>query len=240
MKFSKNGIVVFLALLIFGIVAGLQFKAIQEKMINNTLAEIQTKKFKTVQLIKEEIKISLNSKVKITNLEKENQAIYLFYSTQDKNGVFKKINEKYKRALLYAGMTDVIGSGIVVTLNDANVSLKNRANQNSNWFVIHDKDIIRVINELRKGGAEAISINGERVVSTSAQVCAGTTVMINGKKYITPYEIKAIGNSRMLYDFIVNSTIYQELKDFSLPITIKSDDNIFINKFLLNKQNGGD
>ena len=224
--------------MIFGIIAGLQFKSIQENIEKSNLIQIQSKKNASIVIINQEKAKSENLKNNISTLEKENQSLYSKYSSKQKNGDLKKLNIKYQRSLLLSGMTDVSGNGIIIQMDDSSLPLKDRINSNANWFVIHDKDIIRVINELRKGGAEAISINGERVISTSAQVCAGPTILINGKKYITPFEIKIIGNPQILYDTITNSQIYTELTDYSLPINVKIENNIIINKYVLNKQKG--
>jgi len=237
-KISKNVFLVFLIVLIFGIVAGLQIKTIQERDSDNSLAKVQSKKNEIVQLINDEKKISLKLKGQISSLEKENLNLYTTYSEMDKNGVFALLNNKLKNALLFAGMKQVTGSGISVTIDDSSLPPKDRGDSNSSWFIVHNKDVISIINELRKGGAEAISINGERVISTSAIVCAGPTIMINNKKYITPFEIKSIGNSQVLYDTIMNSKIIRDLKDFSLPITIRILDNVTIDAYVLNKESG--
>ena len=59
--------------------------------------------------------------------------------------------------------------------------------------ILHDVDLIRVVNELKNAGAEAISINNQRIISTSAIECDGNVIKINGEKIGAPFEIKAIG-----------------------------------------------
>jgi uncharacterized protein YlxW (UPF0749 family) len=65
-------------------------------------------------------------------------------------------------------------------------------------YVIHDADILNIVNELRAAGAEAISINDERVTATSNIRCGGPTINIDGKRHAVPFVIKAIGNPRTL------------------------------------------
>ena len=65
-------------------------------------------------------------------------------------------------------------------------------------YIIHDDDLLRVINELRAAGAEAIAINGERIVAMSEIRCAGPTLSVNNNRSAPPYEIKAIGNPNNL------------------------------------------
>jgi len=64
--------------------------------------------------------------------------------------------------------------------------------------LVHDEDLREIINDLKNSGAEAISINDQRIVSTTAIICSGSVVTINGVKLNSPFEIKAIGNKSSL------------------------------------------
>lgn len=116
-------------------------------------------------------------------------------SSTDENhvGMSSKLS-KYNSLL---GNTEVIGKGIIITVTDGD-----GANLNSNWasdYIVHDGDLYEIVNSLKNAGAEAISINGQRIVSKTAITCAGNVVLINGEKVGVPYEIKAIGLPSMLY-----------------------------------------
>lgn len=92
------------------------------------------------------------------------------------------------------GLTDVTGEGVEITLKDnQNVTLETATNDMS-YYVVHDIDILSVVNELKNAGAEAISINGERLINTTSITCAGNVAQINGEKVGAPFIIKAIGN----------------------------------------------
>lgn len=93
-----------------------------------------------------------------------------------------------------AGLNDMKGSGFTVTLNDS--TLNEAPSGNVNDLVIHSQDVQAVVNALWASGAEAISINGERVVATSAILCVGNTLLLNGTVHAPPYEISAIGADR--------------------------------------------
>lgn len=92
------------------------------------------------------------------------------------------------------GMTEIIGSGIVLTLKDSDPNSAKELGMNISKALVHDEDLRQIINELKNSGAEAISVNGQRIVSTTAIICSGTVVTINGVKMNSPFEIKAIGN----------------------------------------------
>ena len=89
------------------------------------------------------------------------------------------------------GVTEVVGSGIILTLKD-NDGLESGIDQNK--ALVHDGDLREIINELKNAGAEAISINGQRIVSVTAINCSGAIVTINGVKVNSPFEIRVIGN----------------------------------------------
>ena len=118
-------------------------------------------------------------------LEKEREN-----STQNNTELEKKEDE-IKKGNKMIGMTEVVGPGVIVTLSDskkdANTSL------NPSDLVVHDADVLSVINELKNAGAEAISINEQRIIPTSGIVCGGNIIEINGEKVGAPFIIKAIG-----------------------------------------------
>ena len=112
------------------------------------------------------------------------------------NTELEEIENKIKEYNMLLGNTDVTGTGIVVTLNDGkadNMTLLEPEN-----LIVHAENVLSVVNELRNAGAEAISINGERVVNTTAIPCDGNVIVVNGNKISTPIEITAIGLTEML------------------------------------------
>jgi uncharacterized protein YlxW (UPF0749 family) len=104
------------------------------------------------------------------------------------------------QAKFLAGLTPVAGPGLVVTLNDSKKGDPNAPAIIQNSFLIHDTDINQVINELRAAGAEALSINDQRIVAMSPVRCAGPTVLVNFVPLTPPYVIRAIGDSKTLMD----------------------------------------
>ena len=92
-----------------------------------------------------------------------------------------------ERMKLLAGTTDVEGEGVEIILDDSNIPKK--AGENPNLYIIHDEDLLRVLNELRAAGAEAISINAQRIIAMSEIRCAGPTVSVNNVRSAPPYVI---------------------------------------------------
>lgn len=83
-----------------------------------------------------------------------------------------------------AGLVEVTGPGVTVILS--NSAAVNTTGDEAD-YLIHDSDLLSVINELRSAGAEALSLNGERLLSTSAVRCTGAVVTVNGRQYAAPY-----------------------------------------------------
>jgi uncharacterized protein YlxW (UPF0749 family) len=133
------------------------------------------------------------------NTELSNQVIVLrnrLAATADSSDESKVLNEKLVKANSTAGFTTVTGPGIVISLDDNPNPLT--ANSNPNDFLVHDYDLLYIVNQLRGSGTEAISINETRVIGSSEIRCAGPTILINTVKVTPPFEIKAIGDPETL------------------------------------------
>ena len=97
-----------------------------------------------------------------------------------------------------AGLTAVSGPGLRVSLDDA-PPRKNGAppaSDNPDDLVVHQQDVQSVINALWAGGAEAMTLMGERIVSTSAVRCVGNTLLVQGRLIGPPFVVQAIGDVR--------------------------------------------
>ncbi|MHB9133785.1 MAG: DUF881 domain-containing protein [Armatimonadota bacterium] len=92
-----------------------------------------------------------------------------------------------------SGSTAVEGPGIVVTIDDTNILKSKPADLNTAVMVTHDYDLLLVVNELRAAGAEAIAVNDQRVVGSSAIRCAGPIININNHQVGAPFIIRAVG-----------------------------------------------
>jgi uncharacterized protein YlxW (UPF0749 family) len=101
-----------------------------------------------------------------------------------------------------AGLAPVTGSGISVTLQDAPDDVINRAIADgtppTDALVVHQQDIQAVVNALWLGGAKAITIMDQRIISTTGIKCAGPTVILHGVPFSPPYVIKAVGDPAAL------------------------------------------
>ncbi len=94
-----------------------------------------------------------------------------------------------------AGLAPVRGPGLTVTLADAPDAVIESVEsvEEINNLVVHQQDIQAVVNALWAGGAEAMTVQGQRVVSTTGIRCVGNTVVLHDVPYAPPYVISAIG-----------------------------------------------
>jgi uncharacterized protein YlxW (UPF0749 family) len=95
-----------------------------------------------------------------------------------------------------AGLVPMRGPGLVVTLTDAQRDANGRFPRDASPddLVVHQQDIQAVLNALWSGGAEAIQMQDQRLIATSAARCVGNTLLLNGRTYSPPYTVTAIGD----------------------------------------------
>ena len=143
-------------------------------------------------------------------------------STQN-NAELSKLENTIKEANKILGLSEVTGQGIIITVNDNQKASLNSIIFDPNWVIVHDTDLINIVNVLKNAGAEAISINGQRIVTTSAIECDGNIVIINGEKIAAPFEIKAIGLPESLISVTRFSGYVDQLKEYrKLDVTVKT------------------
>jgi len=110
------------------------------------------------------------------------------------------LNESLQELKLFAGMTPVVGPGVVVTLRDSpkfsGSGLDPGGTQPDS--IIHDVDALKVCNELIASGAEAIAVNNHRIAGNSSLRCVGTTILVNDVKIASPVIIQAIGDPKTM------------------------------------------
>jgi uncharacterized protein YlxW (UPF0749 family) len=131
------------------------------------------------------------------------------------------------QADLLAGLVEVHGAGLRVVLDDSD--RKTSPTGNVNDLVIHSQDIQAVVNALWRAGAEAVAVNDERLVSTSAVLCVGNTLLLNGTVHSPPYRIAAIGALRDHFDADdLVKALHNEANTFGLLFSIASDGNVVL------------
>jgi len=134
------------------------------------------------------------------------------------------LDKELLQAQIIAGVTDVMGDGIIVTLTN-----------NPDTEEINANTLILLMNELNLAGAEAISINDQRIVNMSDIVDIYTSdgahfILVNKKRVVAPYVIKAIGDPKYLESALTTKTV-GFIDQFSENATLEKQNNIIIQKY---------
>lgn len=227
MKNIKPAVLVGLLCMIFAIGIFVQLKTIDAANINGT-----------IQLTDSNLKRSLLQWK--TNYEQSNKKLIEMEAQLDKlrNGTIEDksddINkQKLKKYRILLGLSNVTGEGVVVTVADNDKA--ELSDSFSNVFladsIVHDGNLVAIVNELKAAGAEAISINDKRITESTCITCAGNVIQVNGEKVGSPFVIKAIGDKDLLYGEMSKKqgTLYK-LKMYGVITNISKEDNIEINK----------
>ncbi|HLN78262.1 MAG TPA: DUF881 domain-containing protein [Nocardioidaceae bacterium] len=104
------------------------------------------------------------------------------------------VKQKVDELKAPAGLAPVKGPGLTVELDDAPAEEIASSGEDPNLLVVHQQDIQAVVNAMWAGGAEGMTIQGQRVVSTTGIKCVGNTVVLHGIPYSPPYVITAVGD----------------------------------------------
>lgn len=152
----------------------------------------------------------------------------LFFYYNKLNLLFTNINVSQELPINESllGITDISGEGLIITIDDGS-------------DLIHQEDLMILLDELKNAGSEALSINEQRITNSSYIYCDGSVILIDNKKLGSPFTIKAIGNSETLYSAMTRNKGYiQVLNNAGIKINTEKSNEVKIsktNKILSNK-----
>ncbi len=163
--------------------------------------------------------------------EKERDALQEKLAGLEASAAQAAVDAAEKQAIyelrLRSGQLPLSGPGVIVTIDDSKTASK--AGDNQNLYIIHDDDLLKVVNELRAAGAEALSINGQRLVATSEIRCAGPTLSVNNVRSAPPYEIRAIGDVETLEKALrMRGGVADTLQVWGIQIDIKTAEQVTV------------
>ena len=140
----------------------------------------------------------------------------------------RSLQNELKELKILSGEYDIKGEGIVIMIDDS----KNEDYKNTNLGIIHDIDIMIILNELKAAGVDAISINDVRVMGDSEIKCMVPTVKVDGHSKATPFIIKAVGDMEMIYNIMSDKNSYINLLEttYYMDVKVEKNKNIIIPK----------
>ena len=196
MKINKSKIktkqtLILLIAFVLGIFIAIYLKSMDS---NNVYISLEEKR-----LLESEIN---NKKVEISNLKKRKEEYekslkaYKEVIKNENKSIEELMNEELDYLKVISGYSSIVGSGVVITIKDSERELS--SGETPNDLLVHDIDILRILNDLKKAGSKGIAINGERVLPTSEIKCSGATITVNKTTYGQPFIIEAIGDTESL------------------------------------------
>ena len=190
MNIYKGKILILVSSIGLGILTSTMMKSNLESYMPVTLLSLEA--------MQEEIKVMNNevNQLKDEFEEKEEELQSLKGLSYSDDTIVDKLNIDLISSKSTSGNLALEGPGIVIKMYDNPED--EIVGQDVNDDIIHDVDVLNILNDLRVAGAEAISINGERVVSSSELKCKGPVIGINGISIGTPFIIRAIGDKKLL------------------------------------------
>ena len=112
--------------------------------------------------------------------------------------MLRELRKELSAQRMRAGLVALQGPGVAVTLDDSNIGL-HPPDADLDLYIVHEYDLRDVVNLLWLGGAEAVAVNGERIVASTSVYCVGSTIMVNDTRLSPPYVVRAIGDPAALY-----------------------------------------
>ncbi|NLC69474.1 MAG: DUF881 domain-containing protein [Clostridiaceae bacterium] len=212
MKNTGRNIAITVICLILGTMVAWQYRSIN---YNESIATYENMR---VETLKEDLIRLQRSNAELRNQVERLQEEVRLYETAHAGSdeAYKNLLKELDIVRIFAGLTDVKGKGVIVTLED-------------DFFTVIGRDIQMVVNELRAAGAQAISINDERVVAMTEIRDVSPYIMINGRQVTSPIVIKAIGSPDQLeHSLKMIGGVVEALEFEQIKVTVKKSDEIVI------------
>ena len=212
MHIEKGRLSIACVCMVLGFMLAVQFRTTQDIKATTPLqrVEVLTERLQTLEVENDDLRSELQ--------DLKSSAV---------SGSGGKLSEDM---LMMSGGTALVGPGIIVTIDDsAKGAQELKKADDPNLYLVHDEDLLKVVNELRAAGAEAISLNGQRLTANSEIRCAGPTVSVNNVRSAPPFETRAIGNIKDLENAInMRGGVADTLKVWGIHMELASSEKVWI------------
>lgn len=144
---------------------------------------------------------------------------------------YTKLVEEAEDLRLLLGDLNAEGKGIRITLQDGDYDPKSA---NPNDYIVHESHVFKLLNELKISGAQAIAINGQRVLANSYIRCNGPVITIDGKQHPAPFVIEAVGDSATLMASLnLNGGIVDQLVNDNIVVSLEEEQKLIMPKVIV-------
>ncbi len=223
---NKKVVAIVLGVMCFALTAG---TCVQIRTVNNTNSTVSNN-YEENNLRAEVLRYKERYDNKVKDLENAELELEKERESATKNDTaLKEKEEKITEGNKILGLTEVTGPGVIVTLGDSKKDAS--SSLDPSMLLVHDTDVLSVINELKNAGAEAISINDQRIIPTTGIICGGNIIDINDEKVGAPFEIKAIGLPEQLAALDRPGGYLELLRSYSVEAKLEKSNSITIPKY---------
>ena len=214
---KKKYFTVLLVCIVTGFIVGYSYNLAKDRQQVSSITSSyyeQTESYRSDLIEQQERNLELENEM--ANLQRKIRQYESDYNNA--NDTYDKMYNEAQQLRLALGEVSGVGSGITVTLSDGKVD----STSNPNDYIVHESHIFNVIQELKISGAEAISINGQRLKPNSYIRCNGPVITVDGNQYPAPFIIEAIGNQNTLMSSLeLEGGIVEQLLADNIVVSIE-------------------
>lgn len=216
---------IFLLAIMTGLLISFSFRLTSKK--NEEVADIkeyEVAREQKIELLQGVLKEEEKNRELLNQLEEYES------SSESSLSVLNNLESELSENKKILGYEDVEGEGYHITLRDGEAAMDEEEDAFGSWLrIIHDEDMLKLLNELKQNGSEAMSINGERVLATSEIYCSWAFISVNGKKLPAPFEIEVVGDPIKLEAYMdMPFNQLNIMKNRGIFVTIEKEDNILL------------
>lgn len=223
---NKKVVSLVLGIMCFALTLGICVQVRTVKNTNSTVSQNYEENNLRAEVLK--YKEKYDNKYKELEQAEKQLEVERQKATKNNSDLEEKEN-KIKQGNKLTGMAEAKGPGGIITLTDGKGIATSTLNPSE--LLVHDIDVLSVVNELINAGAEAISINDQRWVANTAISCRGNTIDINGERIGAPFVIKAIGLPEYLSGLQRPGGYLYILKEANVGVSLEKSNNITIPKY---------
>jgi division initiation protein len=212
-KSLKNNLILFFSFFLTMLIVA-QIRIVKDQYLYTSL--------KSIKVMEDDLSIETEELSQLNQLKEEKQReLDAFLNIKKTENSSELLTDILLHRKMQAGYQKVKGKGVIIELMDSEDEVGDGENPNN--LLIHDQDILILLNDLKVAGAEALSVNGQRIVAESEVKCSGATITINGTTYGQPFIVKAIGDPKQLEAAVLSPDSYGDILQKLYHIKVKTE-----------------
>ena len=220
---NRKYFVLLVVCLITGFIIGFSYNLAKEKGQKESITNYinpQQENYREDLIAQQEL--NKQTSEELDALERKIREYEKLYSTEEEAS--EKLVREAQKLRLSLGMLAAEGEGVKVTLEDGDYD---PTLTNANDYIVHERHVFAMLNELKISGAEAIAINGQRLKTNSYIVCNGPVITIDGKQHPAPFVIEAVGNKKVLQAALnLSGGVVDQLVSDQIVVTVEQVDHL--------------